>query len=198
MNAVKVEQPFHLTVRLNGGQPLEIAHFELCRLQRANNRQFLHEKFAESQNNWTENAGTQSARGALRRTKLDSIDPKRIRSVHWCTNSDRMSKGLAASSARLSCRIDADDRDPEEAKLILKVKRSVSFKFNLRDQYNQSSYFQWSKYRNDWAEVEQYYDDISGTLIPPKLIRAVLDEQKRSNGVNQSSCTTKFREKQRS
>ena len=62
-------------------------------------------------------------RGELRRTELDSLGFKRVmhKRIRWCAHSDRISKGMAAWSARLPRHLGGDERDSEVTKLILKA-----------------------------------------------------------------------------
>ena len=96
---------------------IEIAHFEVCRLQDANNRLFLN---AESGNELTKKvAETKILRGQVRRIDLHGIVSQKSmhKRVRWCSNSDQISKALAVWNARMPCRTREYERDPVEAKI---------------------------------------------------------------------------------
>ena len=130
---------------------------------------------------WPEIAGTKSVRGELRRTELDSLGSKRVmhKRIRWCAHSDRISKGVAAWSARLPRRIAGDQRDSEVTRLILNAVSGDLFLSGTVSGLHETwvtttirTQISVEQAKNDWEEIEKYHDDISGTLLPPEVVRA--------------------------
>ena len=106
--------------------------------------------------------------------ELGSTDSKKFghKRIRWSTNSDRIAK---AWNSQKTCRICENERSPVETKLILEAVKGEM----LKDE--------------TFSEVDLKFAASRGTCQHQNL--HVLDERKKSGGVNRSVCTTKCPDK---
>ena len=206
-DAVKCEQALLLTVRVDRERPMDIAHLAVCRLQRANNRFFVYEEFrVKIGNEWAnEIRGTKVVHGPLRRIELGSIDSKRFvhKRIRWCTNSDRSAKALTAWNLTKALSHLRECKKPCGNQVVLGSREGrfvdgwnyhrVGLE-TCRDRYQRNTFSHLTKMQDNCDEIEQHYDDVSGTFLPPELIRAGRAEEIRC--CERSCCTTLCPDKQ--
>ena len=142
--------------------------------------------------------------GPLRRIELGSIDSKRFvhERIRWCTNSDRSAKALTAWNSPKPCRICENARNLVETKLFFEAEKGdlltdgtiTELDLKLAGPVPAKHVFPFEQMQDNCDEIEQHYDDVSGTFLPPELIRAGRAEEIRC--CERSCCTTRCPDKQ--
>ena len=98
----------------------------------------------------------------------------------WYTNAESIAKDLAVWNAQIPCRICENEEDFVQVKLIMEVVKGDMLEdgtvseldLKLAGLVPSEPVFPFAKVQENWEEMKQHSDDISGTLLPEELIRA--------------------------